>query len=66
MTSTKHGYNRSTENRLPTKFLKYEEQGDVAFITLNRPKVMNALSVDLSREFLETVEYIRDRKTFTS
>lgn len=61
MSKTSHGFNRSTEQCPETEFLLYEEQGDVATITLNRPGVMNALSVDLSRELLEILEFIRDR-----
>ncbi|MEM8800114.1 MAG: enoyl-CoA hydratase/isomerase family protein [Pseudomonadota bacterium] len=61
MPKTAHGFNRSTVNQPETEFLKYEEQDDLAIITLNRPEVMNALSIDLSREFCETIEYIRDQ-----
>ncbi|WP_298300646.1 enoyl-CoA hydratase/isomerase family protein [uncultured Erythrobacter sp.] len=62
MSKTPHGYNRSTATRPETEHLIYEEDGDVATITLNRPEVMNALSIDLSREFTETLEYIRDQE----
>jgi len=61
MSKTSHGFNRSTQVAPTTEYLILVEQGDVATITLNRPEVMNALSVDLSREFMETVEYIRDQ-----
>ena len=61
MTQTEHGFNRSTAHAPKTDFLILEEHDDVATITLNRPEVMNALSIDLSREFTETVEYIRDQ-----
>ena len=60
MSKTAHGFNRSTVNPPSTELLTLVETGDVATITLNRPDVMNALSVDLSREFMETIEYIRD------
>ncbi|MCP4761522.1 MAG: enoyl-CoA hydratase/isomerase family protein [archaeon] len=39
--------------------LIYEEKEEVAWITLNRPKVMNALSMKLSEEFLDVIEIIR-------
>lgn len=61
MPTTKHGFNTSTQNRPRADHLIYDEAGDVATITLNRPNVMNALSIDLSRELLEALEYIRDR-----
>jgi enoyl-CoA hydratase/carnithine racemase len=61
MSKTSHGFNRSTQTAPTTELLTLVEDGDVATITLNRPEVMNALSVDLSREFMETVEYIRDQ-----
>ena len=61
MSATPHGFNRSTAEAPQTEFLRYEEDGDLATITLNRPEVMNALSVDLSREFCEVMEYLRDQ-----
>lgn len=39
--------------------LIYEEKGNVAFITLNRPKVLNALSMKLSDELVNVIELIR-------
>ena len=57
-----HGFNRSTAQAPDTQFLILEEEADVATITLNRPEVMNALSIDLSREMTETFEYIRDQE----
>ena len=62
MSKTPHGFNTSTANAPKADFLMLEESGDVATITLNRPEVMNALSIDLSREFTEVVEYIRDQE----
>lgn len=62
MNKTTHGFNRSTAKPPETEFMIYEEENDLAIVTLNRPEVMNALSVDLSREFCETMEYIRDQK----
>jgi enoyl-CoA hydratase len=40
--------------------LIYREEGHVARITLNRPEVVNALSVALSDDFCRAVEYLRD------
>jgi enoyl-CoA hydratase/carnithine racemase len=62
MSKTAHGFNRSTVKPPTTEFLTLVEEDDVATITLNRPDKMNALSVDLSREFMETVEYLRDQE----
>ena len=42
--------------------MKFKEDGEVARITLNRPEVINALSVDLSRELSEALDYIRDNE----
>jgi len=39
--------------------LLYSEQGDLATITLNRPKAVNALSIELSDRFVEAVERVR-------
>jgi enoyl-CoA hydratase len=39
--------------------LIYEEKDNVAWITLNRPKVMNALSMDLSDELVKSIERVR-------
>lgn len=39
--------------------LIYEEKDKVAWITLNRPKVMNALSMHLSDEFVKAIEIVR-------
>lgn len=40
--------------------LTYRQEGCVAYVTLNRPKVTNALSIRLSAEFTQVVEYLRD------
>jgi len=59
-----HGYHRSTAI-LPTfESLIFEEIGDVAKITLNRPHKFNALTMELSRELFEALEYIRDHANF--
>ena len=39
--------------------LKYREDGSVARITLNRPRVLNALSVEMSDELYQAVEQVR-------
>ncbi|MBO6541774.1 MAG: enoyl-CoA hydratase/isomerase family protein [Alphaproteobacteria bacterium] len=61
MSKTVHGFHRATETVPQCEHLIFEEKGDVAYITLNRPEVINALSIDLSREFCETLEYVRDQ-----
>jgi len=43
--------------------LIYEEKGDVATITLNRPKVVNALSVKVSDELVAAVEKVRQSES---
>jgi len=40
--------------------LIYEEKDQVAWITLNRPKVLNALSMQLSKELVEAITIIRE------
>lgn len=40
-----------------------EEQGDVAVLRLNRPKVVNCLSMKMSRELVYVFEYLRASKT---
>jgi len=40
--------------------LIYEEKDQVAWITLNRPKVLNALSMQLSSELVEAIKRIRE------
>ncbi|MEO0612617.1 MAG: enoyl-CoA hydratase/isomerase family protein [Pseudomonadota bacterium] len=64
MSKTPHGFSTSTITAPKTESLTLEEDGDLVTITLNRPDVMNALSIDLSREFTEVVEYIRDQDRF--
>ena len=39
--------------------LLYEERGDVAYLTLNRPEATNALSLQLSDEIVAAVEQVR-------
>lgn len=38
------------------KFLKYEVDGNTAIITMNRPEVYNALSLDAKKEIIESVK----------
>jgi len=44
--------------------LLFEGVGPVAYITLNRPDVTNALSIQLSEDFLNAVEYLRDSERY--
>lgn len=55
-----------TSNRreiMDFKHLIYVEEGDVARLTLNRPKVVNALSMELSDELVAVIEIVRRSKT---
>ena len=53
------------EAPIPTfEDLIFEDKGQVAKITLNRPAVTNALSINLSTEFTRAVEYLRDSRRF--
>lgn len=45
--------------------LIFEEKGKVGYITLNRPEVVNALSMKLSDELLEAIELVRKSLTLT-
>jgi enoyl-CoA hydratase len=40
--------------------LRYEERGQVAWLTLNRPEVRNALSMQLSGELIAALERVQD------
>ena len=44
--------------------LIFEDLGQVARITLNRPEVTNALSIRLSSDFTRAVEYLRDTERY--
>jgi len=44
--------------------LTFEDLGPVARITLNRPDVINALSIRLSADLMRAVEFLRDSETF--
>ena len=45
------------------EFLRYEEDGPVARLTLDRPAARNALSLQLSDELLHAFERLRDTDT---
>jgi enoyl-CoA hydratase len=45
------------------KNLIYTEEGDLVTITLNRPSVVNALSVEMSDEFFEAVRRVQASET---
>jgi enoyl-CoA hydratase/carnithine racemase len=47
------------EDFMDFKELLYVEDNDVARITLNRPKVLNSLSMRLSDEFIHAIELVR-------
>jgi enoyl-CoA hydratase len=54
-----------TDASVPTfTDLIFEDLAPVARITLNRPKVVNALSIRLSDDFTRAVEYLRDSNRF--
>jgi enoyl-CoA hydratase len=54
-----------TDASVPTfTDLIFEDRAPVARITLNRPKVVNALSIRLSDDFTRAVEYLRDSNRF--
>ena len=45
---------------IENKFLIYEEKDKTAFITLNRPEKLNALSMTLSDEIVAAVDYVQN------
>ena len=45
----------------PYEHLLYREDGPVAFLTLNRPQVRNALSIQMSDELIHGFERLRDQ-----
>ncbi|KAA8877298.1 enoyl-CoA hydratase/isomerase family protein [Nocardia colli] len=47
----------------PYEHLIYEDTGQVATITLNRPHARNALSIALSDELIHALEVVRDSET---
>ncbi|WP_426435836.1 enoyl-CoA hydratase/isomerase family protein [Bradyrhizobium genosp. P] len=53
------------EPKLPEfQQLLFEARDRVAYITLNRPDVTNALSIQLSNDLTKAVEYLRDSEAF--
>ena len=48
----------------PYEHLLYREDGPVAFLTLNRPQVRNALSIQMSDELIHAFERLRDSSTY--
>jgi len=46
------------------KHLIFDDRGDVAHITLNRPEVTNALSIALSDELCRAAEHLRDSEKY--
>lgn len=63
---TNHASQISNDYPSPPSFkhLNFEAQGDVARLTLNRPEVTNALSIDLSDDLCRAAEYLRDSDHF--
>lgn len=42
------------------QFLKIEKENSIAVVSINRPKAMNALSIDVLKEFCTLQEYFRE------
>ena len=47
---------------LETQFIKYEEEGTTAIITINRPKALNALNTQVLEELNKTLDIIDIKK----
>ena len=47
---------------LETKFIKYEEDGMTALLTINRPKALNALNSQVLEELDKTLDSIDTNK----
>ena len=47
---------------LQTSFIKYEEEGTTAILTINRPKALNALNSQVLDELEKTLESIDTNK----
>jgi enoyl-CoA hydratase len=45
------------------KFLRYDEEGPVAWITLNRPQKRNALSIALSDELIRAIHQVQESES---
>ena len=53
----------STSEKTAYQHIIYEEDGDTARITLNRPDVVNCLSIPMSDELVDVFERLRQSKT---
>ena len=47
---------------LETEFIKYEEQGNISLLTINRPKALNALNTQVLEELDKTLDSIDTNK----
>ena len=47
---------------LETQFIKYEEEGTIAILTINRPKALNALNTQVLEELNKTLDLIDIKK----
>ena len=47
---------------LETQFIKYEEEGSIAILTINRPKALNALNSQVLEELNKTLDIIDIKK----
>ena len=45
---------------MPFKYLLYEKKGRIAYVTLNRPEVMNSISPPVSEEMWEAFSDFSD------
>jgi enoyl-CoA hydratase len=52
----------STVFTLETEFIKYEEEGQISILTINRPKALNALNSQVLEELDKTLEQIDTSK----
>ena len=52
----------STVITLETEFIKYEEEGEISLITINRPKALNALNSQVLDELDKTLDNIDTNK----
>ena len=47
---------------LETDFIKYEEEGEISILTINRPKALNALNSQVLEELDKTLDIIDTSK----
>ena len=47
---------------LETEFIKYEEEGEISILTINRPKALNALNSQVLEELGKTLDTIDTNK----